>query len=110
MILKSDLAISTIAVCAMLLVGCKSIEKVSFTAMGCCPMCETVIINAVSSEEIKSASWHQFDQVLTVEFFKGETTSSELQKKVSLAGFDTDLYLAPDSIYYAMPECCRYRD
>lgn len=110
MFFKVDLGVLAIAVLAIMLVGCKSIEVISFTAKGCCPTCEALIIHAASCEGVKSVSWDQFEERLTVEVFTGSTTSSELQKRVSLAGYDTDMYLAPDSVYLAMPACCRYRD
>ena len=107
MFFKIDLKILVIA---FFFTGCKSIETSTFTAKGCCPTCETAIINAISNEGVNTATWDQFQQVLTVQYFSELTTSNELQKKISLAGYDTDLYLAPDSIYLAMPKCCRYRE
>ena len=110
MFFKVDFGVLTIAVWPFMLVGCKSTEVISFTAKGCCPTCEKFIITAVSSEDVKSVSWDQFEESLTVEFFTGSTTSFELQRRVALAGYDTDMYLAPDSVYLAMRACCRYRD
>ena len=110
MFFKVDFGVLTIAVLAFMLVGCKSTEVISFTAKGCCPTCEELIIEAASTEGVKAVSWDQFEERLTVEVLTGSTTSSELQKRVALAGYDTDLYLASDSVYLAMPACCRYRD
>ncbi len=110
MFFKFDYTLLTLAMISMSIFGCKSIEELSFTAKGCCPTCEELIIEAVACEGVKSATWDQFKQVLTVEIIAGSSTSSELQKLVSLAGYDTDMYLAPDSVYLAMPPCCRYRD
>lgn len=94
----------------LILVGCKSIETTTFTARGCCPTCEKLILESVDIESVKSATWSQFDEQLTVFFFAKKTSIASLQKIISLAGYDTDLFLAPDSIYQAMPKCCQYRD
>jgi Cu(I)/Ag(I) efflux system membrane fusion protein len=110
MFLKFDLTLLTLVVFTMSIFGCKSIEEINFTAKGCCPTCEELIKEAVACDGVKSVSWDQYNEILTVEIFTGSTTSSELQKLVSLAGYDTDMYLAPDSVYFAMPACCRYRD
>ena len=110
MFFKINSGIISLAVFAISFVGCKSIDVISFTAKGCCPTCETLILDAVVCEGVKFASWDQFEERLTVEIFTGSTTSEELQKRVSLAGYDTDMCLAPDSVYLAMPACCRYRD
>jgi hypothetical protein len=90
--------------------GCKSIETATFTARGCCPTCERLILDVVDIESVKSASWSQFDEQLTLKFFLKLTSEIDLQKKVALAGYDTDLFMAPDSVYQAMPMFCQYRD
>ena len=110
MFFKVDFGVLTIAFWSFMLVGCKSTEVISFKAKGCCPTCEKFILTAVSSEDVKSASWDQFDESLTVEFFTGSTTSSELKRRVALAGYDTGLYLASTYIYLEMPAYSRYRD
>ena len=94
----------------MLSMGCKSLETATFTARGCCPTCEMLILDVVDIESVKAASWSQFDEQLSLKFFAKLTSETDLQKKVAQAGYDTDLFMAPDSIYLAMPKCCQYRD
>lgn len=87
-----------------------SLETTTFTAKGCCPTCELAILDAVDMDAVKSASWEQFEGQLTVKYFSKEITKEKLQMIVSSEGYDTDLFLAPDSIYFALPKCCQYRD
>ena len=90
--------------------GCMSLETTTFTAKGCCPTCELAIIDAVDMTEVKSASWNQFEEKLTLKFYSNQITSENLQRIVAGEGYDTDLFLALDSIYFALPKCCKYRN
>ena len=87
-----------------------SLETTTFTAKGCCPTCELAILDAVDMDAVKSASWEQFEETLTIKFHSKQITSENLQMIVAGEGYDTDLFLAPDSIYIALPKCCQYRD
>ena len=90
--------------------GCMSLETTTFTTKGCCPTCEIAILDAVDLDEVKNASWDQFEETITIKFQTKQITSENLQLIVASAGYDTDLFQTPDSIYFALPKCCQYRD
>ncbi|MDA0732495.1 MAG: hypothetical protein O2852_06730 [Bacteroidetes bacterium] len=98
------------ALIALLLIGCKPIEAITFTARGCCPTCEKYILESVQMEEVKSAQWDQHSEKVTLRFYANEISLELLQHTVAMAGYDTDLFMAPDSGYLALPRCCHYRD
>jgi hypothetical protein len=98
------------ALIALLLIGCKPIEAITFTAKGCCPTCEKYILESLQIDEVKSAQWDQHNEKVTLRFYSNEISASELQRKVAIAGYDTDLFMATDSVYLALPKCCHYRD
>jgi outer membrane receptor for ferrienterochelin and colicins len=100
----------SLALIALLLIGCKPIEAITFTARGCCPTCEKYILESVQIEEVKSAQWNQQNEKITLRFYANEISLELLQHTVAMAGYDTDLFMAPDSVYLSLPKCCHYRD
>ena len=98
------------ALVALLLIGCKPIEAITFTARGCCPTCEKYILESVQMEKVKSAQWNQQNEKITLRFYANEISLELLQHTVAMAGYDTDLFMAPDSVYLSLPKCCHYRD
>jgi copper chaperone CopZ len=95
---------------AFTVIGCKSIETITFTARGCCPSCEKSILESLKIDEVKSVQWNQHNEEVTLKFYSSEITAEKLQRKVAMAGYDTDLFMATDSVYLALPKCCHYRD
>ena len=98
------------ALIALLLIGCKPIEAITFTARGCCPTCEKYILESVQMEEVKSAQWDQHSEKVTLRFYTNVISAEKLQRTVAMAGYDTDLFMATDSVYLSLPRCCHYRD
>jgi hypothetical protein len=95
---------------AFIFIGCKSIETITFTARGCCLSCEIAILESLKIDEVKSAQWDQYNEEITLKYYSSEISSEKLQRKVAMAGYDTDLFMATDSVYFALPKCCHYRD
>ena len=64
---------------------------------------------AYSIDGVKSAIWNEYTQILTLKYsvFKKDAADS-VQKKVALAGNDTELYTATDAAYNSLPDCCHY--
>ena len=99
-----------IGIVAFFIIGCKPTEAIIFTARGCCPSCEKSILESIKIDEVKSAQWNQHNEEITLKYYYSEISAAELQHKVAMAGYDTDLFMAPDSVYLALPKCCHYRD
>ncbi len=64
---------------------------------------------AYSVDGVKSANWNEYTQVLTLKYgiFKKDAADN-VQKKIALAGNDTELYKATDAAYNSLPDCCHY--
>ncbi len=75
---------------------------------GNCELCKARIEKAVKEEGVESASWDQKTKLLTVTFEPSKTTIDALEKKIALAGHDTEKYRADDKVYNALPSCCHY--
>ena len=99
-----------IGIVAFFIIGCKPTEAITFTARGCCPSCEKSILESLNIDEVKSAQWNQHNEEITLKYYSSEISASELQRKVAMEGYDTDLFMATDSVYLALPKCCHYRD
>lgn len=84
--------------------------ETSFQARGCCPWCEENMVNALEGGEVLKIHWDQTTERMTVVYRTRKTTSEEIQRRIALAGHDTDAFPAPDSAYLALPACCWYRD
>ena len=95
---------------AFFIISCKPIEAITFTAKGCCPACETSILESLQIDAVKSAQWNQQLEKISVRYYSNEISEDQMQRKVAMAGYDTDLFVAPDSVYLALPKCCHYRD
>lgn len=65
---------------------------------------------AYTVEGTKSAVWDQYSQVLTLKYsvFKKDAADN-VQKKIALAGNDTEKFKADDLAYQNLPDCCHYQ-
>jgi hypothetical protein len=102
--------LTIIGIIPFYIISCKSINEVTFTARGCCPSCENSILESLQIDEVKSAKWNQYNEEINVKFDSDRISEDILQRLVSQAGYDTDLYRATDSVYLALPKCCHYRN
>lgn len=80
----------------------------TFKVAGNCEMCEAVIEKAVYRKGISEGEWNADTKQLKLTYDEVGTTPDELLKKVAYAGYDNELYLAPDDAYDELPGCCHY--
>jgi Cu(I)/Ag(I) efflux system membrane fusion protein len=77
---------------------------------GSCGMCKERIENTAKAiEGVSSAEWNADEQQLHLNFDTAETTLEAISKALAQAGHDTEFDKAPDDVYNALPECCKYR-
>ena len=75
---------------------------------GNCGMCEKTIENAGSSKNTASVDWDKDTEMATLTFDAKKTSKDEILKKIALAGYDSDSFLAPDDVYNNLHGCCQY--
>lgn len=88
-------------------------EKDSLTIWvnGACGMCKSRIEKAaLTVKGVESATWDQKSFQLTLEINPDKFKAKKLHYIIASAGHDTEEMLAPDPVYNALPECCKYRD
>ena len=75
---------------------------------GNCGMCEKTIEKAGTSKKLASVDWDKDTKMATLTFNAKKTSKDEILKKIALAGYDSDSFLAPDDVYNNLHGCCQY--
>lgn len=75
---------------------------------GNCGMCETTIEKAGSFKKIAKVDWNQETQMAILTYDSKKTNQDEILKRIALAGYDSDKFLAPDDVYNNLHGCCQY--
>ncbi|MCS4224244.1 DUF3347 domain-containing protein [Sphingobacterium sp. BIGb0165] len=74
---------------------------------GNCGMCKKTIEKAANSVDSK-VDWNEDNQTAKVSFNAEKTSLDAVLKKVALAGYDNEKYLAPATTYADLHGCCQY--
>jgi copper chaperone CopZ len=85
------------------------VETITIKVFGNCTQCKARIETACEVKGIKEAVWDIDTKMLKVVYVPTKITPEAIQKLVSGVGHDTEQMRAADSVYYAMPDCCLYR-
>jgi copper chaperone CopZ len=75
---------------------------------GNCGMCKAKIEKAVNQKNISQAEWNEETGIAVITFDAAKTSKDLILKRISLVGYDSDLFKAPDAVYNKLPGCCRY--
>ena len=77
---------------------------------GSCGMCKTRIEKTVKAiDGVTSASWSLEKRELHIHFDSDKTNSDDICKALAKVGHDAEKIKAEDSVYDALPGCCKYR-
>lgn len=75
---------------------------------GNCGMCKTNIEKAGTIKKVAKVDWNQETQMATLTYDTAKTNQDEILKRIALAGYDSDKFLAPDDVYNNLHGCCQY--
>lgn len=75
---------------------------------GNCQMCEATIERAGNVKNVAQVDWNKDTTMASITFDASKTNQDEILKRIALAGYDSDKFLAPDDAYSKLPECCQY--
>lgn len=96
----------------MSVVACKAQIKNALSETvkiyGNCEMCEATIEKAGNVKKIAEVDWNEETKMATLTFDSKKTNRDEILKRIALAGYDSDSYLAPLDTYSQLPSCCQY--
>lgn len=86
----------------------KNSQTETVKIFGNCDMCKTAIETAGNIKNTASVHWNKDSQMAEITFDSKKSNRDEILKRIALAGYDNDHYLAPDNAYARLSECCKY--
>ena len=86
----------------------KKAKTESVKIYGNCGMCETTIEKAGNVKKIAQVDWNKDTKMATLTYDPSKTNQDEILKRIALAGYDSEKFLAPDDVYAKLLECCQY--
>ncbi|MEJ5050992.1 DUF3347 domain-containing protein [Chryseobacterium culicis] len=75
---------------------------------GNCDMCKANIEKAGNVKNISSVEWNKDTKMATLSYDAQKTNGEEVLKRIALAGYDNEKFLAPDDVYNTLAGCCQY--
>lgn len=75
---------------------------------GNCGMCKTAIEKVGSINKVAKVDWNKDTNMATLTYDSKQTSQDEILKRIALAGYDSEKFLAPDDAYAKLPGCCQY--
>ncbi|WP_111672845.1 DUF3347 domain-containing protein [Algoriphagus litoralis] len=75
---------------------------------GNCAMCKSTIEKAGNLKNVAEVIWDKDTKIAVLTFDSNQTSEEEILKRIALAGYDSESFLAPDDAYAKLPECCQY--
>lgn len=76
---------------------------------GNCDMCKSNIEKAGNLKNVAQVNWNKDTKMATLSYDEKKTNQDEILKRIALAGYDSEKFLAPDDVYAKLPECCQYK-
>lgn len=86
----------------------KNKKTVTAHVDGNCGTCKKNIETAAYSKKISSAVWNEDQKTAVLTYDSTKTTSDAILKRIALAGYDNQNYIAPQSAYTKLNPCCQY--
>jgi copper chaperone CopZ len=78
------------------------------TVTGNCGMCKSTIEKAGNAKGVATVSWDKETKLATLMYDSLKTNRSAILKRIAIAGYDSEEFLAPMEAYDNLPGCCKY--
>ncbi len=86
----------------------KNEKTESVKIYGNCDMCKATIEKAGNLKKIAKVDWNKDSKMALLTYDSKKTNQGEILKRIALAGYDSDKFLAPDEAYSKLQNCCQY--
>ncbi len=86
----------------------KNAKTESVKIFGNCGMCESTIEKAGNFKKVAEVDWNEETKMATLTYDTTKTNQVEILKRIALAGYDSEKFLAPDDVYANLHGCCQY--
>lgn len=84
--------------------------EVEIAVLGNCGMCKDRIERAAYSVRgVRSASWNQREQKLTLVFRADRTDQETIERAIAKAGHDTENFITDEQTHANLHHCCIYK-
>lgn len=105
---KSLIAITLLVAFTSCEAQIKNTKTETVKIYGNCEMCEKTIEKAGNLKQIAKVDWDTDSKMAILTYDSLKTNTDEILKRIALAGYDSDTFLAPNDTYSKLPECCQY--
>ena len=75
---------------------------------GNCSICKSTIETAANVKNVVQVEWNKDTKMAVLTYDEKQTNQDEILKRIGLAGYDSDKFLAPDNVYAKLETCCQY--
>ena len=82
----------------------KNAKTTSIKIYGNCEMCESKIEKVGNVKKVAKVDWNKDTKMASITYDSTKTNQDEILKRIALAGYDSDQFLAPDNIPGTVPE------
>ena len=86
----------------------KNVSTENVKIAGSCALCKEGIETAAFEKNTSKATWDKDSKMALVTYDNKKTSIDAVLKKVALAGYDNEKFLAPDDAYAKLADCCKY--
>lgn len=107
--LKSNILLAIIVLSLPLCNAQTKNEKTEIVKIyGNCEICKSTIEKAGNLKNQSIVDWNKETKFATISYDSLKTSKEEILKRISLAGYDSEFFLAPNDTYSNLPSCCQY--
>ena len=87
----------------------KNAKTETIKIYGNCDMCKANIEKAGNVNKVATVNWNKDTKMATLNYDGKKTNQDEILKRIALAGYDSEKFLAPDDVYAKLSDCCQYK-
>ena len=102
------MAISLLLLVNVLNAQIKNSVSKTIKVFGNCETCKKNIEKAGNVKKVASVTWNQDTKQLVMNFDSKITSEDEILKRIALAGYDSEHFIAPNEAYQKLDPCCQY--
>ncbi|HRH38386.1 MAG TPA: cation transporter [Flavobacteriales bacterium] len=84
-------------------------REAEVTINGNCEQCEETIEKAALVAGVSEADWDKDTRHATITYDSTKTSLNAVLQRIANAGYDNQEFIASDSAYDDLPECCQYK-
>lgn len=83
-------------------------KTITYKVDGNCDICKGKIETAATIKGKAEGVWNKDSHILTLRYDSLQANADEIMRRIAYAGYDNELYFAPDAVYEKLPGCCQY--